>query len=311
MSPSANRPVRPLIVLATVVALLAMPLGASAAPRGKGAILDVTALIGAVSTQAQAAFGVEFTNLGTATLTSPRFTGTASGGTFVSGSNGCTGSGATVTCTAANLAAGASISFVVVFDAPATAGALQLSGTLVIDGGTDNPKASSQDTYKDAATIGVVSSPDFFATWQNAHGNARTFATAAVGGSNTQSTTVSVPAVGFDYPAVVNENSTPIVCAGDPVDGIGQSIDLAVANGEPVSPFLTITVTYHRDVLDGRTPGNVAFVHQRDDGECEFPPRGCDTNAGFCYDAWWSGNGPNKLLVLQAQLPSNGRGRGL
>jgi hypothetical protein len=216
-----------------------------------------------------------------------------------------------VSCTASNLAAGGTISFVVVFSAPASAGSLQLSGTLAIDGGTNNPKSSSQDTYTDAASISVVNSPDFFASWQGAHGSAMTFATAPVAGSNTQSTTVNVPAVGFAYPAVVNENATPIVCDGDAVDGIGQAIDLAIANGQPVSPYLTVTLTYHNDLLDGRTPGNVEFVHQRDDGQCEFPPRGCDTNAGFCYDAWWSGNGPNKMLVLQVQLPSNGRGRGL
>jgi len=52
-------------------------------------------------------------------------------------------------------------------------------------------------------------------------------------------------------------------------------------------------------------------VHQRDDGTCEFPPRDCEENEGFCFDASWLGSGQQRLLVIEMQLPTNGRGRGI
>ena len=66
-----------------------------------------------------------------------------------------------------------------------------------------------------------------------------------------------------------------------------------------VTPYLTVTMTYDRDAADGRTPGTVSVVHQRNDGTCEFPPRDCDTNEGFCFDARWEGHGANIQLVIE------------
>ena len=88
--------------------------------------------------------------------------------------------------------------------------------------------------------------------------------------------------------------------------GIGQAVDMRFANGEPVDGYLTVTVKYDAETRGNRSPGNVQFVHE---GDCVPLVKGCLT-AG-CFNAWWEGNGPNKLLVVEARLASNGRGKGL
>jgi uncharacterized repeat protein (TIGR01451 family) len=311
MFPSSRRLIRSLTALATIATLLTLPQGTSATPRGRQATLEITPMIAAVSVEANAAFGITFTNSGRATLTKPRFTGTVPGGTFVSGSAGCSGNLESVTCRGPNMKSGAVVTFTVVFAAPDEAGTLELSGSLAIDSGNNNPNAASKDTYTDAASIAVIDSPDFFATWQDAHASPVTFATGGLSGGNGQTTSVSIPPVGFAYPATLSESGDDIVCGGEVIDGIGQTVDLSVANGQPVDPFLTLTLTYQKDVLDGRTPWTIAFVHQRDDGTCELPPRDCEANPGFCFDAAWSGYGWHKKLILTVQLPTNGRGKGL
>jgi hypothetical protein len=117
---------------------------------------------------------------------------------------------------------------------------------------------------------------------------------------------VSVPAVGFAYPAELSEASGK-VCGEN---GFGQAVEMHFANGQSVLPnLLTVTVTYDATARGSRTPGNVGFVHQADNGACTTLVKGCAT-AG-CFNAFWDGNGPNKDLVIVALLPSNGLGKGL
>ena len=122
-----------------------------------------------------------------------------------------------------------------------------MSGSLTIDAAGGNPKASSRDTFSDSGVIGVRSDGEFFGRWQAAHNGPLSFPTAGIGGGNGQSTTVDVPAVGFDYPALVAEITDGIVCDGTAVAGFGKTIVLTVANGEPVTPYLTVTMTYDRE----------------------------------------------------------------
>lgn len=148
-------------------------------------------------------------------------------------------------------------------------------------------------------------------SWQPAHVTAVTFTTDGIGGDNGQSTTVDVPPVNVGYAATIAETGDAIVCNGIDVGGFGQTVDLSIANGQPVSPHLTLTLKYAKSAIGWIDAHDVAFVHQADDGTCSYPPRGCNAgNDGFCYDAYWTGSGSCKTLIIRVDLPSNGRGRG-
>jgi hypothetical protein len=308
----SRRPLHIVLVLATLAALLAMPLTVAAAgkPRGVTATLSITPRIEMVSVGGDAAFEVTFANGGSGTLTHVRFTGTVPGGRLVSAPPGCAGSGGQVACAFDNLGSGASITFTVTFDR-AGPGSLELTGTMRVDSGTNNPNATSDDTFTDSADVPVTSDPDFFGSWQSAHSNTRTFATGGTGSGNGQTTSLAVPPVSFGYPATLSEVDDPIVCDDDTITGFGEAVELSVANGQPVEPHLTLTLTYKKSVIGWVDTSEVGFVHQRDDGTCQFPPRGCNKwNDGFCFDAWWSGYGDSKKLNIRVELPSNGRGKG-
>jgi hypothetical protein len=306
------RSLRALIVLFTVGALLAMPLPAAGGkPRGTQGTLEVSALTSAVSVGQSAAFGVVFRNNGPSMFTHVRLSGIAPGASLESAPAGCSGSATSVTCSFDKLMAGQSLSLLFVFGAPASAGSVPFSAVVKVDSGNNNQSAASDDTFSAAATAAVIDSPNFFGGWQAAHGSPVSFATAAVSGANHQSSSVNVPPVDFGYPAALDETDDAIVCSGSPLGGIGQTVDLAIANGEPVDPYLTLTLTYDKVAAAGKTPWTISFVHQTDDGVCHFPPRGCKHNHGFCFDAWWVGSGWHKKLILRVELPSNGRGKGL
>jgi hypothetical protein len=302
--------IRLLVVVATAAALLSLPAAAAGAPRGTKVTFNVDPLTAAVTISQPGAFEMFASNDGTSTFNHTTFVGTLSAGTVLE-ADGCAFDGAVVTCELGTLPGGDSVSRLIVVSAPATSGAVTMSGSLTIDAAGGNPKASSRDTFSDSGVIGVRSDGEFFGRWQAAHNGPLSFPTAGIGGGNGQSTTVDVPAVGFDYPALVAEITDGIVCDGTAVAGFGKTIVLTVANGEPVTPYLTVTMTYDRGTAGNRTPNTVSVVHQRDDGTCEFPPRDCEENEGFCFDASWLGSGQQRLLVIEMQLPTNGRGRGI
>ena len=306
----ALKSIRVLVVVATAAALLSIPASVAGAPRGTKVTFNVDPLTAAVSIAQPGAFEMFASNEGTSTFNHTTFVGTLAAGTILE-ADGCAFTATVVSCELGTLASGASATRLIVVSAPATAGAITMNGSLTIDAAGGNPKASSRDTFTDGGTIGVRSDGEFFGRWQAAHGVPLTFATAAVGNGNGQSTKVDVPAVGDDYPAQVAETSDGIVCGGTAVAGFGKTVVLAVANGEPVAPYLTVTMTYDRQTAGNRTPNTVSVVHQLDNGTCEFPPRDCGENEGFCFDAFWQGNGPQRLLVIEMQLPTNGRGRGV
>jgi Domain of unknown function DUF11 len=309
----SRRPLHIVLVVATLAALLAMPLTVAAGgkPRGVTATLSIAPRIAMVSVGGDAAFEVTFANGGNGTLTHVRFTGTVPGGRFVSASPRCTGSGGQVACEFDNLGSGASVTFTVTFDR-AGPGTIELTGTMRVASGGNNPNATSDDTSTDKADVPVTNDPDFFGSWQAAHSNTKTYATGGTGSGNGQTTSLAVPPVGFAYPATLSEIDAPIVCGGDTITGFGEAVDLSVANGLPVEPHLTLTLTYKKSVIGWVDASDVGFVHQLDNGACQFPPRGCNKwNDGFCFDAWWSGDWHNKKLNIRVELPSNGRGKGI
>jgi hypothetical protein len=294
MRPSVPKPIRLMIVLATIASLLSLPSAAAAAPKGSGVVFEIVRLTPAVSPSMDAAFEVFIRNGGKATLNHAVLTTSVTGATVESVPAGCNAT--TLVCDLGTLSAGDQRTLRFVVGASETAGSIDIVADLRVDAGGANP---SLDAFTKRGAIAIDASSTFFGGWQRA-GNALS------GGINNghQSSSVSVPPVGFDYPAALAED-TGRVCGQR---GIGTALDLTFANGDPVSPFLTVTVTYDAEVRGNRTPGNVSFVHENDDGECTFLVSGCET-AG-CFNAFWDGNGPDKNLVVVALLASNGRGKG-
>jgi hypothetical protein len=312
MIPSTPKRVRILAALVAAFTLLTLAYPVAAAPRGSKATFTVTPLIGAVSPNQLAALDVFIRNDGTGTWTHADFTAVASAGAIASvtvtqGSVlSCGFAAATATCDLDKVDSLEVIRLRIEVTAPAN-GTVTLDGSLVIAAAGGNQQSASDDTFMDNGVIPVNASGNFFGRWQDAHGNGFTVGTAATG----QFATVTVPPINADYPLTIEELNAPIVCNGTPVAGFGNTVELHVANGGTVDPFLTLTLTYDRATAGSKGIGNTGFVHQRDDGTCEFPPRNCDQNPGFCFDVTNSGGGPNKLLIITAQLPTNGRGRGV
>lgn len=301
---SLPHPMRMVLILATVMSLLAMPLP-TLAVKGDGVEYDVRALITAVSPGQAIAYQATFKNDGSSTLANMRFDGEAPGATFISADGPCTGAGSSVGCDLGNLAAGVEVSLTFQFAAPTAAGAVALTGSFSSDARQTGPPSASRNVWSLTATTDVVDSPEFFGRWQPAHGSL-SFPT--VGRSDLQLTNVSAPPVGFAYPATIRHTGDAVACGGIDQGGFGQTVDLSIADGK--SP-VNITITYSAESAAGKSPGQVSVVHQRDDGSCSFPPSNCKRNAGFCYDAGWSGGGPHKLLVVRVQLPNNGRVKGI
>jgi hypothetical protein len=293
MHPSVPRPIRTVLVLATIASLLALPSLASAAPKGSGIEFTVTASSDEVSSNMAAAFHVFVRNGGSATLTHATVTATPSGA-VTSAPAECT---AALVCDLGTLASGAERTLLFVVAAPSS-GAVTLLAKLQVDAGSGNP---SQDAGTKADSVSVNESGSFFGTWHGANASLN----AAIS-SDHQSASANVPAVGFAYPAELREASGK-VCGEQ---GIGQALDMQFANGQSLLPnLLTVTVKYDAEARGNRTPGNVGFVHEADNGDCTFLVKGCAT-AG-CFNASWEGNGPSKKLVIVALLPSNGLGKGL
>ncbi len=295
MRPIVPKPVRVLIVLATIASLLTLPSLTAAAPKGSGVTLEIIRLTPVVSPDRDAAFDVFVKNGGNATLNDAMLTISVTGATVQSVPGGC--SSATLVCDLGTLSSGDEHTLRFVVAAPATQGSIGIAADLRVDAGGGNP---SLDSFHREATITVNASSTFFGAWHGA-------GSALSGGIDNghQSASVTVPDVGFDYAAALTED-TGRVCGER---GIGTALDLTFANGDPVLPFLTVTVKYDDEARGNRTPGNVGFVHQNDDGDCTFLVKGCNT-AG-CFNAFWEGSGPGKKLVVVALLASNGRGRGI
>jgi hypothetical protein len=308
MRPSSSRPFRLLVVLATALTLLAAPMSVSAHGGSyHRADLDVTALIGTVSGGQPVAFDVVLKSDGSDPFDNVKLSVSAPGGSLVTAPLGCSGSGASASCHLGKIHAGASRTLRFVFSAPASAGTLKLTAEL-----KHKFWWSWKTVLKASATAAVVNDPNFFGGWQSAHAAPVTFSTGASAGDNGQTSQVGMPPVGFGYPASLAELDESIVCGSKVYQGFGDAVDMTFANGQEVEPFLTLTLTYKKDVIGWRDPHKIKFVHQLDNGTCQFPPRGCSHwNDGFCFDAWWSGYGSSKKLVIRVELPSNGRGKGV
>lgn len=288
----------------SLAALLAFPITTLAAPRGTQVNAAIVPLISIVSAGETAAFDATITNTGNATLANLRFDASLSDGSSVlSTSSPCTVDGTAIGCALPNLDGGTSFTVRVLVTSPEDPGALDLVGAFSAEGRRSNP-GGSRDTWPANASLAVSDSANLLSRWQQAHGS---ITLPTIGDSNEQLTTVSVPPVGYDYPALVQHGDDEIVCDEAAIGGVGRTVTMAIAGGD--SP-ISLRIAYDKDEADGKTPSTIEVVHQLDDGTCEFPPRDCGDNAGFCYDAKWEGRGNNKKLVLQVQLPSNGKARG-
>ncbi len=307
-APATFRLLRAALPIALAVGLLA-PVPALAA-KGNSQRVEVSAAprISAVSPGASLAFRASFVNKGPGTITHLRFEGTAPGGEFERASAPCTGAGASVECELGNFAAGTSVDLTVVFRAPAS-GQVNFSGFFAGDARSGNPKASSSDVWpvQSTETIAVNTSAGFFGTWQEAHGGARTFESIE---SGDQASTVTAYPVPTAYAAMIEHTSAPIECANDlgvDLTGFGQAVDLQIADG---GTAVNVKITYDAHDVDTK-PSKVKLVHQKDDGACVLVARCDGTNAGNCFKAYHQGHGWNKQLVIRAELPHNGRIKGI
>jgi hypothetical protein len=296
-----------MVALSTTVAILSTPFSVLAHGGGySSADLDVTPLIGTVSGGQPVAFSVVLKSDGSDPFDNVKLSLSAPGGTLVSAPSGCSGSGSSASCQLGKLYAGKTRTLQFIFTAPAAAGTLKLTAEL-----KHKVWGYWKTVLKASGTASVVNDPDFFGGWQTAHATSVSFATGA-GSGNGQTSQVVMPPTGFGYPASLAELDEAIVCGSKVYQGFGEAVDMTFANGQEVEPFLTLTLTYKKDAIGWRDVYKIKFVHQRDDGTCQFPPRGCNKwNDGFCFDAWWSGYGSSKKLTIRVELPSNGRGKGL
>jgi hypothetical protein len=314
----------PMLVLLAAALLLSQLLTASPVGAAKGSDIqpNVTALIGTISPDGTGAFSAVLVNEGSSTLTQLSFTGLLSGGTFTGplpGGCGLAGS-ATVQCAVGSLPSGATASLV--FLAESSGSELVLRGTFSSDAQQGNPNAAKDDTwtFDDTvgdeadlmrATIAVNGSDDFYGTWQDAHTTA--LAPIAVG-TAFQRATVIVPAFDDnDYPAIVSQvdDTLGFTCEGVARTGFGKSVALTLAGGEVFETGpLKVSIRYSADAAPQRNPQQVSMAHIDDDGVCHVIPRDCVATPGFCFDARWDGRGANKAILVEVQLPHNGKARG-
>jgi hypothetical protein len=308
-----GRRARVAIGLATVMAVLVAPIGASAHGGGSSAAFTVTAAPERVSAGQLVAFDVFIRSDGSSAFDKVKLQGAAPGATLVSAPSGCWGSGASVTCELGKLKSGSTLNLRFTFDTPDAAGSVAFTAKLLKKHyGWWSHHGSWKIAFTASDAAALIDDPDVFSTWQPAHGAPISYATEPIGGDNGQTSRLDIPPVATGYPATLAEDDDPIICKGKNVGGFGQAVELSVANGGTVSPHLTLTLTYTKAEVGYRDAYHIKFVHQTDDGTCLFPPRHCTwKNDGFCFDAWWTGHGHSKKLVIRVELPHNGRGKGL
>jgi hypothetical protein len=308
---------RTILAMLTIATLLAMPFSAFGA-KGSASkvVLTVNPLIQAVSPNGLTGFEVYFESL-QGTLTNLTFTGEFSAGVTVPNTTGtpCPGTAApaTISESIGNMPAGQPYEF---DTGLVCAGETDVvfRATFTADAGRDRT-GTKVDVWTEEATTHVDGSGYFFGTWQNEHpGLGQSFGTKGLGQGKNQTTSVFVPGFGKSYPATIAEVNDGITCTmpnGElfSVAGFGLAVDLEMANGKPVSPYLEVWMTYNNTGVEGRSPGQIRVVHVDDDGNCWFPSQNCRVNTGFCYDVSTSGGGANKLTIVYLQLPHNGRAK--
>lgn len=310
-SRAAARPRRAVLAALVVTSLLALPIPALAAKGtavsyGVAVLGQVDARTVVVAPGEPIAFRATFTNAPSGTLTHFRFDGDLPGGSLVDYPAPCAPDGpGKVACDLGSLAAGQSVELDFVYDAPTSIGLVTFSGRFSADAKKGNTSAAKVDVWEESPTIEVTTSADAFGRWQRSHG-VLTFPGIGVAGDQ-RSTVRATQSVAFDYLLQLRHTADDVICAGSVVPGFGKTLDVSVANG--TTPVV-VTLEYGAQAAGGRSPGQVAVVHQGVTG-CSFPPANCKLNAGFCYDASWSGGGANKTLVIRVELPNNGKIRGI
>ena len=293
------------------LALTALPV--EAAPKGSVIKPTVEALNTIVSPTEPGAFLISFTNTGTSTINDLHVTVTVSGGSLPATlPAGCTASNATTaTCVIGTVSSGAPAVthlFLVTASEPAGGiGPMSLTATWSGDARQNNQQAAKRDTWGPFTDSTVVdTSAEVFGSWQTAHGSK---GYPAVAGA-LQTTAVNVPAIANAYAALVQHLDDNLRCGpGRDFDGFGKTVELRVNDGN--SP-VEVTITYTA-AADAPSPSQVDLIHLLDNGDCVFVARDCAANAGHangCFDAFTVGTGQDKVTVVHALLPSNGRVKG-
>ena len=289
---------RLVVVLATLTALLTMPLATFGA-RGDNVSASIERAMPQVSSGGLMKFDVSLVNGGSATLANVRFDGTvrsasgaAAAASFVSASISCTttGTGSVQCPLVSNVAAGTTVEFDLYFTAPSGDGSVYLDGVFTAEARQSNPGGSIDSWLAQSPTVTVRSDPNFFGTWQLANVKPQ-----AAAGTADQRTVVDAPPYGQAYGLVVAQLAPSTSCG---VPGVGKEVELSVADGNvPV----TVTITYTPAAIGGKSPSQLNFFH-----DCEELSAGCSRGETNCFDAKWSGRGADKKVVATIRLPHNG-----
>jgi hypothetical protein len=309
-APAFSLSLRAAVTLSLAIGLLAPMPAVAAKGNDPRVVVAAEPAITAVSPGQELAFRATFVNDGPGTITHLRFEGSAPGAVFDRASAPCDGEGEDVWCELGMFKARTAVDLTIVFTAPAD-GEVGFAGSFAGDARSGNPNAASADVWSvTSSPIEINTDPGFFGSWQAAHAGLRTFKTIE---SGDQESTVTAHPVATDYAAMLAHSSAPIECTnpGDlgevDLSGFGQAIDLSIADG---GTAVDVKVKY--DAHDvGIKPWHVRLVHQRDDGTCTLVPECDGSNDGNCFEAYYKGHGWHKQLVIRAELPHNGRIKGI
>ena len=312
---SLPRPLPIAILISFALALVLGALPVDAAPKGSTIKPTIVALNEIVSPGEPAAFQTSFSNTGPSTITDLFINVTVSGGTLDVPS-GCTGAGtlaSPATCAIGTVSSGAP-PVVHLFEAIAAEpaggiGLLTVNAVYSGDARQNNQQAAKSDTWpavSPASTV-VDTSAEVFGSWQDAHGAKNYPALIGV----LQTTAVAnTQAIDNAYALLIRHLDADVDCGPGPdLEGFGNAVELRVNNGN--SP-VEVTITYTDDA-DAPSPSQIEIVHKLNSGTCVFPVRDCEenpNNVAGCYDAFTMGSGQNRVTVVHALLPSNGRVKG-
>lgn len=315
-------PVQRAIIIALATVLLAIPLPVLGA---KGTQVDagVVPLITAVSPGETTAFRATFTNGGSSTITRLDFVATISAGDWktelLPASCGAPVDGE-VTCTLGSIAAETSAPVLDFYVTAPPSGSVTLTGRFSADAAQNNGKAQKRDTWGPyTATTQVDTSTQLFARWQVAHGERVQLPPQGfIGSPAYQQAAASVPPFAGEYEARIFQVDESIVCAdGDTTTtyaGVGLAVGLNIADGNaPVD----LQIRYTPDASERKAATQIAVAHEKDDGTCGFPARTAGPNCDFdlykdgCFQAVIEGSGIARELVVNMQLPSNGKIKGI
>lgn len=295
---------RGLLALLTLVALLGLPLQAFAA-KGSDLTGESEALTPLIGAGQLLAFRVSFENTGNSTITQFRFDGKVAGAAAFdsNSSSDCSYADGIVSCVRGpNLPSGDYQEWLLVFQAPASAGTVALTDAAFRGDAKSGTPGAKQDTWPVAAqTVTALASgtPDFYSQLRLTGAGGGTPSV----GSDQKSQVTHIPPQGKAYGVSLRHTDAAITC-GPPRNYFGETVEVNVANGQSA---VTVQITFAR--TPGLSPSNARVVHQSDSG-CDVPPTDCVANPTHCQSAEYVGAGSNRRVQVTVYLPHNGSIKG-